>query len=67
MVTAKDIRWSRYRGFEGPFHIGRHRFVVPKQPTEEDRIVAVITATEGGHFESYNGYDGQDCSYGLTW
>ena len=65
MVTAKEIRWSRYRNHEGPFYIGHHRFVVPKRPTEADRIVAVITATESGHFDGYNGYDGQDCSFGL--
>lgn len=65
MVTAKEIRWSQYRNHEGPGYVGRHRFKVPPRPTEEDRIVAVITATEGGHYESYNGYDGQICSFGL--
>ena len=65
MVTASEIRWSRYRNHEGPFFPGRQRFKIPPRPTEEDRIVAVITATEGGGYDSYNGYDGQDCSFGL--
>lgn len=65
MVAAAQIRWSQYRDHEGPFYVGRHRFTLPRRPTEEDEIVAVATATEGGHYESYNGYDGQDCSFGL--
>lgn len=65
MVAASNIGWSKYRGYEGPFFRGVQRFKVPARPTEEDRILAVITATEGGAYDSYNGYDGQICSLGL--
>lgn len=65
MVDEADIKWGRYRNFEGPFYRGKHPFVLPSDHSKADEIVAVVTATEGGHYESYNGYDGQDCSFGL--
>lgn len=65
MVKAREIGWSSYKGFEGPFFRGRYRFEVPEFPLDSDAIVAVISATEGGCYDSYNGYDGQDCSFGL--
>ena len=65
MVAASNIQWSRYKGYEGPFFRGVQRFELPARPTEEDRVLAVITATEGGAYDSYNGYDGQICSLGL--
>lgn len=57
MVDAKDIGWGSYKEFEGPFFRGSAAFVLPSSPVEADRILAVITATEGGHYDAYNGYD----------
>jgi hypothetical protein len=57
MVAANEIGWGNYRQYEGPFYRGRHGYKLPNEPTEPDRILAVITATEGGHFDAWNGYD----------
>lgn len=65
MVTAADIGWASYRQYEGPFFKGVASFRMPAAPTEAHRIVRVITATEGGHFDSFNGYDKCDATLGL--
>lgn len=57
MVTAKEIGWGSYRQYEGPFYRGKCSYVLPASPTEEEKIMAVITATEGGHYDAWNGYD----------
>jgi len=57
MATSADIGWGGYKNYEGPFYRGRMKYRLPEQSTEEDRILAVITATEGGHLDAYNGYD----------
>lgn len=60
MVDVSEIGWGQYRQFEGPFYRGRHYFVIPHAAdlTEEDKILAVVTATEGGHYDAINMYDG---------
>lgn len=65
MATPADIGWGSYKGFEGPFYKGKFGFVMPGTPTESDLIMAVITATEGGHWDAYNGYDRCICTSGL--
>lgn len=65
MATAEEIGWGKYREFEGPFYRGKHGFITPASPSAEDRILAVITATEGGHWDAYNGYDRCVCTSGL--
>jgi hypothetical protein len=65
MATSSDIKWGSYRDFEGPFYHGIARFQLPEQPTATDRILAVITATEGGRWDAYNGYDRCICTSGL--
>src|SRR5215204_6324135 len=57
MITAQDIGWGSYREWEGPYFKGTAPFQLPQRPTEEERIIAVITATEGGKYDAYNGYD----------
>src|SRR5512138_1105983 len=57
MPKPEDIKWSSYQTFEGPFFIGTQGFKLPEQPTFNDRILAVITATEGGHWNAINMYD----------
>ncbi len=66
MATAQDIQWGRYRHFEGPFYRGKHRYNLPSPVNDNDRILAVITATEGGRYDAINMYDGQVISSGLT-
>lgn len=56
-VQMSDIQWSRYKEFEGPFTRGTVPYFVSNQPVEADRIMAVITATEGGRWNAVNMYD----------
>lgn len=65
MVQAADIGWASYRQYEGPFFRGHSSFRMPAEPSEADRVVRVITATEGGHYDSFNGYDKCDATLGL--
>jgi len=57
MVSVSDIGWGRYRQYEGPYYKGKFGYVLPASPSEADRQIAVITATEGGHYDAWNGYD----------
>lgn len=57
MASVSDIKWASYQNFEGPFFRGDADFVLPKAPTQEDLILGTLTSTEGGHWNSYNGYD----------
>lgn len=64
-VTPDKIGWSAYSSYEGPFFGGMQRFVLPAQPDESDRILAVITAAEGGHYDAINMYDRGIVSVGI--
>lgn len=57
MVAVNEIGWGKYRQFEGPYHKGKFGYVLPSAPRLEDMQMAVITATEGGHYDAWNGYD----------
>ena len=57
MVTAAEIGWGKYRQFEGPFYRGKYGYALPNKPSEADLQLCVITATEGGHYDAWNGYD----------
>lgn len=57
MALASDIGWGKYKSYEGPFYRGKCSYVLPESPNENDKIMAVITATEGGRYDAYNGYD----------
>jgi hypothetical protein len=65
MATSQEIGWGSYREYEGPFYKGKSPFVLPASPSESDKILAVITATEGGRWDAYNGYDRCICTSGL--
>lgn len=56
-MAKKTIRWASYNVYEGPVFYGSAHFRMPTSPTEADRILAVITATEGGHWNAVNMYD----------
>jgi len=64
-VKPSDIGWASYRGFEGPFWRGSATYRTPQSPSQDDLILTVITATEGGRWDSYNGYDRCRCTSGL--
>lgn len=52
-----NIRWGSYKEFEGPWYPGTQGFVLPGKPSFADEVLAVITATEGGHWDAINRYD----------
>lgn len=57
MIDMKDIGWGKYGGYEGPYFWGRTPFKLSSDPTDSEKFLAVITATEGGKFDAINGYD----------
>lgn len=65
MLGPSDIGWGGYEQHRGPFYRGTCPFVLPDKPTQEDRIMAVITACEGGHYDAINMYDAGILSSGL--
>lgn len=58
MATVDDIGWGEYLNYCGPFYRGQHAFKLSDEPTKEEMIMAVITATEGGCADAINMYDG---------
>jgi hypothetical protein len=65
MLSPGNIGWGEYNEWEGPFYRGTCPFVLPDKPTREDRIMAVIAACEGGHYDAINMYDSAILSSGL--
>jgi hypothetical protein len=65
MAKLDDIGWGRYKTYEGPFYKGSFPFQLPASPTVDDRLLAVITACEGGHYDAINMYDRMILSSGL--
>ena len=65
MVTAADIKWGSYKDYEGPVFYGKQRYEHPDNPDEASEILSVVTATEGGAYDAYNGYDVCMCTSGL--
>ena len=57
MVDVSSIGWGEYRQYCGPYYKGKFGYVLPSNPSEADRQIAVVTATEGGHYDAWNGYD----------
>lgn len=72
IITSKDIKWGKYRGrvsdltddYEGPFFPGIYPYVLPSQPSFLDKVLAVISATEG-NVDALNMYDRCILSSGL--
>lgn len=65
MAEVSEIGWGSYKNYEGPFYRGKSPYVIPSPANDNDRILAVITATEGGRYDAINMYDGQVMSSGL--
>lgn len=64
-VIPANIGWSAYGGYEGPMFIGHQPYVLPVNPSENDVLMAVVTAAEGGHYDAINMYDAGIVSVGL--
>lgn len=57
MVSAASIGWGSYQNYEGPWYKGKCPYILPGSPSEDEKVMAVITATEGGKYDAFNGYD----------
>ena len=58
------ISWGKYTNYEGPYHIGENKFILPEKHDLSDRILYTISATEG-NFDSVNMYDKCIVSIGM--
>lgn len=65
MPTPTQILWGKYGGFEGPFYPGTIKYSIQPNAPEGEKRLRVITATEGGTFDSVNMYDSCIISVGL--
>lgn len=61
----QKISWGSYQSYSGPYFRGSVRFKVPPSPTWEQKLLGVVTATEGGAFDAVNMYDRCILSVGL--
>lgn len=57
MIDLKNIGWASYDVYEGPYYLGQSKFELPDNPSLADKILATITATEGGSWNAINMYD----------
>jgi hypothetical protein len=65
MIRPEDIGWGSYMQYEGPFFRGVEKYTTPSDPTEAQKWVAVLTATESGRYDAINMYDRMIISVGL--
>lgn len=57
-VEAKDLSWGKYGGFEGPYWRGTVKLVKPAPGAPFwERVMWVVTQTEGGAYDAINNYD----------
>lgn len=57
MTEIQEVRWGKYNNYEGPWLPGKEKYKLPSRPTDAEKIMAVITATEGGCYDAVNMYD----------
>lgn len=62
--TVADVKWSSYDKWEGPVIYGRHPYGLPPMPTWHEKVMYVVSATEG-NYDSVNMYDRAICSVGI--
>jgi hypothetical protein len=63
MAVLADIKWGSYGKYEGPFYRGKFPYKPPAEPTENEKVLAIVAATEG-RTDAINMYDGQVMSSG---
>jgi len=68
MTSVGQIGWGTYKGYEGPLFWGQCPVTVPPNPSDEEKILLVTTATEGGKWDAVNMYDRMIISVGaIQW
>lgn len=57
MINISRIGWGSYDKFEGPYFWGSYKHSLPQNPTFEQKVLSVVTSTEGGSYDAVNMYD----------
>lgn len=65
MITSSDVKWGRYKTWEGPVFWGSIPYVSPKDPSDSDKLLKVLTMTEGAKYDAVNMYDSMIISVGI--
>jgi len=66
MVTTAEVKWGKYKEYEGPYWYGHDcKFELPPNPDNNHKILATISATEGSSYSAINAYDRCIYSAGL--
>lgn len=66
MPQVQDIKWGKYRDWEGPYYPGSVTYTLPDNPLWQEKVLQVVTSTEGGRFDAINMYDRCIISAGLV-
>lgn len=64
-VTANDVKWGSYGNYEGPFFPGRLVYLTQYVETFMDKVLGVVSATEGSCYDAINMYDRCILSVGM--
>jgi len=68
MTTTANIGWGKYGGYEGPLFWGSAGVTVAEEPSDAEKVLKVVTSTEGGKWDAINMYDRMIISVGaIQW
>lgn len=68
MTTINEIGWGKYSQWEGPLYWGRCKVTLPFNPTDEEKVLQVVSSTEGSRYDAVNMYDRMCVSVGaIQW
>jgi murein L,D-transpeptidase YcbB/YkuD len=56
-ITPEQVRWGSYLQYSGPYWHGSIPYVLPATPRWEDKLLWVVSRTEGGALDAVNMYD----------
>jgi hypothetical protein len=65
-MKVSETRWGQYKSWEGPWTPGTCAVLAPANPTEDEKVLLVVTATEGGKWDAVNAYDRMILSVGAV-
>jgi hypothetical protein len=65
-VKPSEVRWAKYKKFEGPMYPGKIPYSVPPNPDFGDKCVRIVAAAEGGKYDAVNMYDSCILTVGIV-
>jgi hypothetical protein len=57
MTTTNDVKWGSYSQWEGPLFWGSAPVTASADPSDAEKMLLVVTATEGSRWDAVNMYD----------